>query len=539
MTPQRSSGGACKVWMRFTPTSALREHFDSALRHGQKWEGTAACIRRNEGLCDIEVVTFPITDRTGKTINFAIIQRDVTERRRAEREREVLLSVASALRIASTRDEMVPIILDQMMVLLDVVGATITKLDPEGGEPIIEMSRGEHAFMTGRRMGPGPNITAEVIASGKPFRTNDVKAIFPKPMSDRMENVRSMAAVPLTAQHHNAGVLWIGSHAPVSEYTMDLLLAIGDMAANALHRAALYEEIQDYAAELEIRVVSRTAELAEANERLRELDKLKSKFVSNVSHELRTPISNLKLYMSLLQRGKEEKRAQYEAMLNTSIDRLGQLVEDILNLSRLEIAQEQPKDLEPTDLNAVARQIVTLHQPQAEASGISLSFEPDGNLPLVNGDFNQLSQLITNLVANALNYTREGYVRVKTLRLEDGNTAALFIKDSGVGILAEDVPHLFERFYRGSHRQLADIPGTGLGLAIVKEIVEIHQGTITLTSEIDMGTQIRDPLACHTLGAGRSDQAHPARPTAPIGTPLSCRFGHGAFSNVDRNSSRD
>src|SRR5690606_34030213 len=124
-----------------------------------------------------------------------------------------------------------------------------------------------------------------------------------------------------------------------------LLEAIADMAANTLHRVARFEELEQYASDLEMRVSSRTREMAEANQQLRELDRLKSKFVSNVSHELRTPISNLKLYMSLLQRGKPEKRAHYEAMLQTSSERLGQLVEDILNLSRLEIAHYQPREI--------------------------------------------------------------------------------------------------------------------------------------------------------------------------------------------------
>src|SRR5436190_21794877 len=98
--------------------------------------------------------------------------------------------------------------------------------------------------------------------------------------------------------------------------------------------------------------------------------RLKSKFVSNVSHELRTPISNLKLYMSLLQRGKQEKRAHYEVMLQSSVERLGQLVEDILNLSRVEIAHYQPRELEPTDLNAIIGQIVATHKAQAERAGL-------------------------------------------------------------------------------------------------------------------------------------------------------------------------
>src|SRR5690606_36280512 len=142
----------------------------------------------------------------------------------------------------------------------------------------------------------------------------------------------------------------------ITTQAITLLIAIADMTASALHRVALYSELEQYVAELERRVAERTRELEAANERLKELDRLKSKFVSNVTHELRTPVSNLKLYMSLLQRGNLERRPHYEAMLRESVDRLGQLIEDILSLSRLEIARYQPSEFAPTDLKAIVRQ---------------------------------------------------------------------------------------------------------------------------------------------------------------------------------------
>jgi signal transduction histidine kinase len=266
---------------------------------------------------------------------------------------------------------------------------------------------------------------------------------------------------------------------------------------------AILDELEQYAADLEVRVSSRTRELAEANQQLRELDRLKSKFVSNVSHELRTPISNLKLYMSLLQRGKHEKRAHYEAMLQNSVERLGQLVEDILSLSRVEIAHYQPRELEPTDLNAVINNIVAHHQPQAESAGLQLTFQGQPDLPLVNGDFNQLSQLVTNLLLNSLRYTQRGTIRVHTTAPNGQEQVLVAVEDTGIGILPEDLPHVFERFYRGNHRQPKEIPGTGLGLAIVKEIVDIHQGEIRLESQVDVGTRVLVTLPV-TAGANPS-----------------------------------
>lgn len=241
-----------------------------------------------------------------------------------------------------------------------------------------------------------------------------------------------------------------------------------------------------YAKELEAQVSERTHELAEANQRLTELDRLKSKFVSDVSHELRTPIANLKLYIELLEHGHPDKQLHYKAVLQQQIKRVAELVDDILDLARLESQQQQGFVPQPIQLNTLVAQLVTAHQPQAEALALTLSFVPLADLPPTYGDANQLAQVVTNLLANALNYTRQGTIEVKTLLREQ--QIGLQISDSGRGITPDDLPHIFERFYRGRHTHHADVPGTGLGLAIVKEIVELHHGEIEVESELDHGT---------------------------------------------------
>lgn len=241
-----------------------------------------------------------------------------------------------------------------------------------------------------------------------------------------------------------------------------------------------------HAQELEARVIARTRELAAANEQLTELDRLKSKFVSDVSHELRTPIANLKLYVDLLERGHLDKQAHYIAVLQQQIKRVAELVDDILDLARLETRKEQGITPRLVQLNTIIVPIVVAHQLRAEASALTLTFEPHDNLPPIYGDANQLAQVVTNLLANALNYTSQGTIEVKTL-LRD-QQIGLAISDTGRGIAPEDLPHIFDRFYRGRHVHHADVPGTGLGLAIVKEIVELHHGHIEVESQLDHGT---------------------------------------------------
>ncbi len=269
----------------------------------------------------------------------------------------------------------------------------------------------------------------------------------------------------------------------------------GSMSLDITERKRAEAEIKQLNQDLERRVADRTRELAAANARLTELDHLKSKFVSDVSHELRTPIANLKLYIDLLERGKPEKQSHYITVLQQQVLRVMALVDDILDLSRLERRKEQGTIYQPVALNELVAQAVLTHQPRAEADGLLLTFEPVPDLPPVRGNADQLAQVVTNLIANALNYTLAGYVRISTGL--QGNGVCLSVKDSGSGIDPDDLPHIFERFYRGQRVLKNDVPGTGLGLAIVKEIVELHEGRIEVESQPERGStfEVWLPLA--------------------------------------------
>ena len=217
-----------------------------------------------------------------------------------------------------------------------------------------------------------------------------------------------------------------------------------------------------------------------------ELARLKDIFVSDVSHELRTPTSNISLYLELLETAPPEKRNHYLKVLMEQSQLLRKLVEDILDLSRLTMGKAKRIEFTSVDLNAVTQQVVSAHAAMAEVSALDLRFEPDIRLPAVYGEPNQLARLITNLVTNALRYTSEGEVVVRTYT--EDHCVCLDVEDTGMGIDAEDKHHLFERFYRGRKVRQSLIPGTGLGLAIVKEIVDLHEGEIEVASEYGKGS---------------------------------------------------
>jgi PAS domain S-box-containing protein len=305
-------------------------------------------------------------------------------------------------------------------------------------------------------------------------------------LTDR--GIVSVLMVPIPLREKVVGV--VGIHSSRSQEFTDseirLAVTVGEEIGQSLEKARLNEQLRTYAAELERRVNERTQELADANEQLKELDRLKSKFVSDVSHELRTPITNFGMYLDLLERGRVEKRAHYLAVLQKEVARIRQLVGDILDISRLDSGAAQGIIFEPVDLNQIVTQVVTTQMPQVSTAGLKLTFNPESDLPLISGEKNQLSQVVTNLLTNAINYTHEGEIEVATYRAN--GEVCLRISDTGMGIDAADLPHLFDRFYRGQRVAQLSLPGSGLGLSIVKEIVNLHGGRVQATSEVGRGS---------------------------------------------------
>ena len=534
---------------------------------------------------------------------------DITERKQHERELEAMVTAASVLRAAPSRYHMLPAIVNEVPNLLKADGVALLMPNSTKSAMAVALARGAWAEWTGLHFALGEDVIGHILsrAGARPYLNNAIDSDPHLARPELINGMRAVACVPLIAENQTIAVLAVGRKTDISENELRLLAAIGDMSANALHRAQIVET-------LERRVAERTAELEHQRQRmqaildtagdgivitdldgqieyvnpaheqmsgfaaaevigqtprvwasdqtpgavyddlartlargntwrgelvdrrkdgslydvaltitplkdvqgnitgsvgihhnisqLKELDRLKSKFVSDVSHELRTPITNLKLYADLLEHGKPDKRPQYLETLKEQANRLAQLVEDILNLSRLELGADKVQ-FAPVDLNALARQVVDAHRPTAEAAGLTLAFTPDPELPPVWGEPNQLAQVITNLVANGINYTSAGQVGVST-QLRNGQ-ACLEVRDTGRGIYPEDLPHLFERFYRGRHAGQPGVPGTGLGLAIVKEIVDLHYGQISVASQVGVGTTftVRLPLPPSTEGENK------------------------------------
>ncbi len=218
---------------------------------------------------------------------------------------------------------------------------------------------------------------------------------------------------------------------------------------------------------------------------LKELDRMKSQFVSDVSHELRTPLTNIRLYLDLLRAVREPTKTwQYLETMDRESTRLANLIDDLLSLSRLDVGTVTV-NLTPVDINGLLNALVEDRSVLAATRGLTLRLECDPAVPPVPGDDRLLTQVFTNLLTNALNYTLSGGTVTLRTRVEadNGRHVAAEVEDTGLGIPLEEQSQIFRRFFRGRASRETGAAGTGLGLAICKEIIDRHGGRIDVVSE--------------------------------------------------------
>ena len=213
-------------------------------------------------------------------------------------------------------------------------------------------------------------------------------------------------------------------------------------------------------------------------------------FISDASHDLKTPLTNIKSRLYLLKKAKdEESRHRQLEVLDSEIYRLERLITDLLMMAQLDNHQTK-FGYEAVDLNYLISETVNGNQAVATQRGVNLIFTPTPDLPRVSGDPTQLSRVLENLLSNAINYTpSEGTVSARVFATD--KQCVVEVTDTGMGISAEDLPHIFERFFRADKARSGDTGGTGLGLSIARKIVELHGGTITAESEVGVGSTFR------------------------------------------------
>jgi len=238
---------------------------------------------------------------------------------------------------------------------------------------------------------------------------------------------------------------------------------------------------------------AKNEELEILNRKLKNMYEVQKEFTSTVSHELRTPLASIKstvdLVLSLAPGPLTEDQTKFLTKTKNNVDRLHRLINDILDLTKLESGKTE-LNINFNDIEAIVQEDVEIQLQTAKEKGIYLKTETPGNLPKIPFDIDKMHQVLNNLISNAIKFTESGGVTVSCVNHQENNNIEICLKDTGPGIRDEDMDKLFQKFQQlGDSRQ--HVGGTGLGLAICKEIIQRHGGKIWVESAVGKGSCFR------------------------------------------------
>ena len=290
-----------------------------------------------------------------------------------------------------------------------------------------------------------------------------------------------------------SGLLFLGNESgfnPISEGDEELITIFATQIGQSLDNARLFYETYRSHQELELKVQERTKELSNALQGIRQISQRKSDFVSAVSHELRTPLTSIKGYASLLvgeKLGKIPKEVKTRlARINHHANELTKLIDNLLDISRIESGRID-LTLEILSLKHIIDSVVDLLIPQIKEKNIKTSIVLPKDLANIYVDRNQIERVFINILGNAVKFTPDkGKIEINAREID--GSVQIDIKDNGIGISKNDLPLLFNEFFRADNSINQEVKGTGLGLSLVKYIIEAHSGRIWVESQKEKGS---------------------------------------------------
>lgn len=354
-------------------------------------------------------------------------------------------------------------------------------------------------------IGDPNSIESQLSLQGRAVLVKDIREVWDQlhPMHRELAALtksKAFIAVPLKVKDRILGSLTVdhSTEGGLNEDDLELMQTVAGQVAIALDNAEAYREIENLNIGLEAKVRERTLELAQANERLQEMDRLKSQFVAHVSHELRTPLTIISGFVDNMLEGitgpLSDKQSRYLDRIKASSARLARMIANLLHRSRIEEGKEQHFPAE-VSLTHIAQDVVDQLRHLAAANDQQVELVPGPSDLTVWADADGLSRILTNLVENAIKYTRHGGSIQVRLAVQSHELASVSVVDTGDGIAAGDLPKLFDPFYRSTrHQQAGRKDGLGLGLSIVKQLVELHGGTVSVQSQEGVGSTFRFTL---------------------------------------------
>lgn len=256
----------------------------------------------------------------------------------------------------------------------------------------------------------------------------------------------------------------------------------------------------DYQAKVDVKSEDEIGELANSlnymADRLHDIETMRKTLMLNISHDLRTPLTNIKGYLELLQDETATKQEISESLatISNQVAKMERMVQELTDLSVID-GKQFKLNLERIDMVSVLKKLCEPYKVLAAQKAIEFREKYPASPVYIMGDTKRIEEIFSNLITNAMKFTQRGHISVNLFT--DTNSAICEIEDTGIGIDENDLPHIFERFYRGDKARTNDNSGFGIGLAIVKELLFAHKGTISVQSKVGEGTKftVRIPIA--------------------------------------------
>jgi PAS domain S-box-containing protein len=480
-----------------------------ALSTGRAVHDVTILIARDE-ITAVSMSATPLHE-DGQTSSVVVTFRDITERRALEEQMQVqaeraqILADAGAF-FASNIDPtwVTQAIVERVAEVLGDWSAVIIR----SGDRDLSVASLYHRDMASLGLAwsyiyrqpliVGEGIIGQVVSTGFPSLTTNVRPIadaanpgtyHPSPMK-----LASLLILPLRTRREVIGALIVAANDPdraMTDEKLPLAELLTERASLAIENARLYTE------------------QVEARRKLEDLSRLKDEFLSIASHELRTPVTSIKGYTqlakTLIKEGDLDTSEEYLDIALDQIDRMSRLILELLDVSRIETGRLEIRR-EPIPWAHFVRDVVHRHHTAVSDRRFHLSVPDD--YKVVNGDRDRLEQVLGNLLENAVKYSPEG--SDVTVTVDDkGDALVTAVSDRGIGIPADELAQVFERFHRGRHVSSTNYGGLGLGLYITKQIVERHGGTIWVESKEGHGTSFffslpasEEPAGGPAAGAG-------------------------------------
>jgi PAS domain S-box-containing protein len=431
--------------------------------------------------------------------------RDVTEER--ERQQELAeknhrLEMAGSLDRAARRSLL---IFSQRRSIDDALDEVLTVLDEELNlRPLafytLDEPSGTLKFSAGLCLAPnqsqtlqiGVGLVGEAASTQVPIlidAKDDLPEVHTLPLEMGFGQIcpRAFFAIPLVHHERTLAVLTGASQETLSSTEWSALQQLASQSAAGLYALEQFEQLR----KLTVQLNERGTRIAHQNRELKKASRLKSAFLANMSHELRTPLNAIIGFSELLKDGMlgrlEENQADYCSEIFSSGHHLLSLINDILDLSKIEAGMME-LCLENTDVESVIANSISIIREQANKKSLRIEHDFEPQLGLVSLDERKFRQVIYNLLSNAVKFTeQEGTISIKAILQNE--ELVVCVEDTGIGISAEDQRRLFEPFIQIDGDLDRKYEGTGLGLGLVKKLVELHQGSVELWSEVGVGSR--------------------------------------------------